>query len=390
MAGTYTRWYREGSVKVVNGSTAITGTDTYWLTAGLNPGDIFSVDGIHDYEILTITDNTHITLKTSYTGVSADSSQYHIIRNFTAHVPSQLAAQLADLYGDLSRYWDQDTQTIHGKSAYELAVLHGYVGTEAEWLEFLRNGGGFTDLVSKIEPITYHHAGAHNSIYRGKNLGTSFTPAMYNEIHNGTFRDLYIGDYLELPIDGTTKAIFVAFGNVHNQDGKGAFLWFQNNSWKFPINDTNTLEGGYLASKMYTETLPALLEKIEAVIDPSYIFTHSVSISDALNSNGDVSHLTYPLEKIALPSPFNVLAVSCDDVSAAQKSYKMACNINYRWFAATLWPFALFNPLYNFAFWSSANYNASQWFTISWNGHFCFPTNNSATNVYTWPYIIIR
>lgn len=39
------------------------------------------------------------------------------------------------------------------------------------------------------------NAGFHNSIYRGKSLGTSFTTAQSNEIKNGTFTDMFIGDY---------------------------------------------------------------------------------------------------------------------------------------------------------------------------------------------------
>ena len=47
----------------------------------------------------------------------------------------------------------------------------------------------------KIAPLLFNNAGAHNAIYRGKNLGTSVTTAQYNAIKAGTFDDLYIGDY---------------------------------------------------------------------------------------------------------------------------------------------------------------------------------------------------
>ena len=40
------------------------------------------------------------------------------------------------------------------------------------------------------------NAGFHNSIYRGKNLGTSVSSAQYAEISAGTFKDLFIGDYV--------------------------------------------------------------------------------------------------------------------------------------------------------------------------------------------------
>lgn len=39
------------------------------------------------------------------------------------------------------------------------------------------------------------NAGFHNSIFRGKNLGTSFTAAQSAQITAGTFDDLFVGDY---------------------------------------------------------------------------------------------------------------------------------------------------------------------------------------------------
>ena len=44
-------------------------------------------------------------------------------------------------------------------------------------------------------PLTFNNAGLHNSIYRGKNLGTTLTAAQHTEIQNGTFKDMFIGDY---------------------------------------------------------------------------------------------------------------------------------------------------------------------------------------------------
>lgn len=46
-----------------------------------------------------------------------------------------------------------------------------------------------------------NNAGGHNSIFRGKNLGTSYTSAMSKAIQAGTFDDLFVGDYLT--INGT-------------------------------------------------------------------------------------------------------------------------------------------------------------------------------------------
>ena len=42
---------------------------------------------------------------------------------------------------------------VPGESAYQIAVDHGYVGTEEEWLESLQGADGFSPNV-QTEPIT--------------------------------------------------------------------------------------------------------------------------------------------------------------------------------------------------------------------------------------------
>lgn len=51
-----------------------------------------------------------------------------------------------------------------------------------------------------------NNAQTHNQIFRGKNLGTSVTKAQALSIKNGTFDDLYIGDYWTTP-DGDKLVI---------------------------------------------------------------------------------------------------------------------------------------------------------------------------------------
>ena len=51
------------------------------------------------------------------------------------------------------------------------------------------------DFKLSLDNVFATGAGAHNGIYRGKNLGTSVTADQWAEIAAGTFKDLYIGDY---------------------------------------------------------------------------------------------------------------------------------------------------------------------------------------------------
>lgn len=54
----------------------------------------------------------------------------------------------------------------------------------------LANGGFGVDMSAAANIAAFH-----NSFYRGKSLGTSFTAAQSNAITNGLFTDMFIGDY---------------------------------------------------------------------------------------------------------------------------------------------------------------------------------------------------
>ena len=135
----YTRWYDTGSANVTNGSNVVTGSGTYWISAGINPGDMMTFDGGDSFkEIASVNSDTSITLADSYTGPTAASAGYAVIRNFTATPPSKVAAQVSDLLGLFQQYIDTDMQKLNGKSAYEVAKDNGFTGTEAQWLETLK------------------------------------------------------------------------------------------------------------------------------------------------------------------------------------------------------------------------------------------------------------
>lgn len=100
-------------------------------------------------------------------------------------------------------------------------------------------------------------AGFHNSIFRGKSLGSAVTPEQYAAISGGTFDDLYIGDYWT--IDGVTYRI-AAFNYFYNC---GDTALTQNHITIVPdkalythkMNNTSITTGGYIGSKMYREGL---------------------------------------------------------------------------------------------------------------------------------------
>ena len=357
---TYTRWYRDGTVTLTKGSSSVVGVNTYWLTAGLNPGDIFKVDGV-DYEIVSITDNTHLTLAGNYAGTTGSDKAYAIVRNFTANTQARAAAQAAELIGDFAKYIDNDMQSIHGKSAYqiacekgyvgteaqwieslkgknayqlavangyvgtesqwvedlkglsayEVAVANGYEGTEAEWLESLKAAGEWSTLNTKIdtatEPLTWNTAALHNSLIHVNDLGTSFTTAQYNEIANSTFRNMWLGSYWTLP--SGLKCVIAGFNYVDYAHTPGSItLMCQSDYhyWTDPETDSTTQTYGECDWYVnYRPTLIAELEEFFSVNGASKLWPYKVYSAVDYDASGAPS--TYAvLESVAHMPTFSM------------------------------------------------------------------------------------
>jgi len=89
-------WYRTGTVSVTNGSAAVTGSSTNWVTQGIQPGDIFTIDNVTLYEVLSVNSQTGLTLNGTYAGATAPASTYAIIQNFST-LSSTLSSQISAL-----------------------------------------------------------------------------------------------------------------------------------------------------------------------------------------------------------------------------------------------------------------------------------------------------
>ena len=111
--------------------------------------------------------------------------------------------------------------------------------------------GAFGDLLNAIIPLG---AAAHNAIYRGKSLGSSVTDDQYNAIDNGTFDDLFIGDYWTINSVIWRIAGFDYW--LHTGDtecSKHHVVIVPDTSLaNGPMNKTNIVTGAYIGSDFYT------------------------------------------------------------------------------------------------------------------------------------------
>ncbi len=141
-------------------------------------------------------------------------------------------------------------------------------------------------LANLFAMAIFDNDGAHNSIYRGKFLGTSVTDEQYAEIEAGTFKDLFIGDYWI--INGITWRI-AAFNYYYNTGDTACTKYHvlivpDEILDSQQMNETNTTEGGYLGSLMYTANMETAKEKIKSAFGEAHILTHRLYLCNATSS----------------------------------------------------------------------------------------------------------
>lgn len=98
----------------------------------------------------------------------------------------------------------------------------------------------------------------HRTIFRGKNLGTALTDAQKTAIQNGTFTGLWLGDYWVInsvnwrivDINYWYKCGDTSFTKPHL-----VIMPDTNLGSNKQMNETNTTEGGYVGSLMYTTNM---------------------------------------------------------------------------------------------------------------------------------------
>ena len=131
---------------------------------------------------------------------------------------------------------------------------------------------------------------SHRMIYRGKNLGTSFTTEQSQAVQNGTFTDMYVGDYWV--INGRTRRIGDIDYFIHCGDNvdlghhllmvdDGVDLIADGSTTHF-MNDTDTTAGGFKGSKMWQSTIPNQILPDITTAFGNHLLKHRECISNAV------------------------------------------------------------------------------------------------------------
>ena len=138
--------------------------------------------------------------------------------------------------------------------------------------------------------LLYTGAGAHNAIYRGKNLGTSVTDAQWAAISAGTFEDLYIGDYWVINGVNWRIAAFDYYYRTGDTDCTTHHVVIVPDTalYMAQMNTSNVTTGAYVGSAMYTGNLANAKTAINNAFGSGHILSHRQYLQNA-TTNGYAS-----------------------------------------------------------------------------------------------------
>lgn len=157
-----------------------------------------------------------------------------------------------------------------------------------------------------VKEVEETGAGYHNSVHRGKYLGTSVTEAQWAAIKAGTFEDLYIGDYWIINGIVWRIAAFDYYLNcgdaicaVHHVvvvPDQALYNAQMNNTESGDYVDgdpANTTAGGYVGSDMRTQNLEKAKTIISEAFGEEHILKHRRLLSNAVTNGYTSGHAWY-------------------------------------------------------------------------------------------------
>lgn len=155
--------------------------------------------------------------------------------------------------------------------------------------------GKITTNVFENDSDYKKNAGYHNSIYRGKYLGTAPTADMYSEISAGTFGDLFIGDYFAATEDAGLKWIIAHFDYWYNIAGDNKAVHHvvivpSTALFNHVMNSSNITTGAYVGSNFYTanDGRAAAITQINGVFGSGHIMHYNNYLQNSVTGSAPV------------------------------------------------------------------------------------------------------
>ena len=178
--------------------------------------------------------------------------------------------------------------SIETRKANELAATSN-IGDSSIFM--VHDGTGLKKITFEDvkRAMVYPNAGSHNSIYRGKNLGSTVTQAQYTAIRNGTFDDLFIGDYWTIGSIDYRIAAFDYYLNTGDSPCISHHIVIVPDQvlYNDKMNDSSSTQGGYVGSNMYKNGLNRAKTIIKNAFN-GHLLNHRLFLFTTVNNGQEI------------------------------------------------------------------------------------------------------
>jgi len=171
--------YRVGTVSVTNLSVNVVGVGSQWVNdlIAVAIGDLFTLDMKTWYEVIAITDDTHITLDRGFEGITGSNLNYAIIRNTSGTVLTRIAGQITVQFNQKQLFLDELRTWLNSTNAAEnVTDSHGLVSTITTptqmALEHSTRIAQVDSLVGSVQAMTKAEFDANREINKSRFVGS--------------------------------------------------------------------------------------------------------------------------------------------------------------------------------------------------------------------------
>lgn len=146
----------------------------------------------------------------------------------------------------------------------------------------------YTGKINSLKQIVVaSNAGAHNAIYRGKDITSKFYDGtLSQQIAAGTFDDIFIGDYIIGQTSGRKYLVADINYRLHCGDTEctkpHVLMIPEKIMGTAQMNDNHVTTGGYVGSKMHTTNLVQFKTVIQNDFGSGHILNHRVVLTNAV------------------------------------------------------------------------------------------------------------
>lgn len=132
-------------------------------------------------------------------------------------------------------------------------------GTERDTLII---GKSIYRYIGEYAKVATANANTHNATYRGQNLG-SFNETFADDIDNGTFNNMWVGDYFTVNKHTYKIAGFnYKYGHEENTTLANHLIMITDVLGTHDMNSTDTTAGGFAGSSMFKDEIPVVEKQL--------------------------------------------------------------------------------------------------------------------------------